>query len=98
MLDLPRIKQQLRVEHDAEDDLILGYNAAAFEYIEQYCGRKIVPTPTLPEEMELTPALEQAALLLITHWYTHREAVVTGTITSELPLGVESLLWLKRAF
>lgn len=33
-----------------------------------------------------------AALLIIGHLYEHREAVVIGTISSELPIGVEMLL------
>lgn len=33
-----------------------------------------------------------AALLIIGHLYEHRESVVVGTISSELPMGVEMLL------
>lgn len=98
MLDTTRIKQHLRVEHDDEDALIEGYKAAALAYIEQYCGRTIVENPDSPLEMEMTADLEQAALLLIGHWYAHRESVVIGTITANLPQGVESLLWLRRSF
>lgn len=36
--------------------------------------------------------IRQAALLLAGHWFANREAVVTGTIATELPLGVEWLL------
>lgn len=36
--------------------------------------------------------LKQAMLLLVGHWYEHPEAVVTGTIATELPLAVKSLL------
>lgn len=98
MLDTTRIKQHLRVEHDDEDTLIEGYKAASIAYIEQYCDRKIVETPASPCEMAMTADLEQAALLLIGHWYAHREEVVIGTSTANLPNGVESLLWLRRAF
>jgi uncharacterized phiE125 gp8 family phage protein len=34
----------------------------------------------------------QGMLLLIGHWYLNREAVVTGTIATTLPLAVDSLL------
>ena len=40
--------------------------------------------------------LKQAMLLLIGHWYESREAVIVGTISAELPMGVNSLLWLNR--
>lgn len=34
----------------------------------------------------------QAMLLLVSHWFENREAVVVGTIAAELPQGVKSLL------
>jgi hypothetical protein len=37
-------------------------------------------------------AARQALKLLIGHWYANREAVVTGTIATELPQAVKSLL------
>ena len=37
-------------------------------------------------------AIRQAALLLIGHWFEHREAAVTGTIATELPMAVAALL------
>ncbi|MCL4065338.1 head-tail connector protein [Pseudomonas sp. GX19020] len=38
------------------------------------------------------PAIIAAVTLLVGHWYENREAVVTGTIATTLPLGVERLL------
>lgn len=40
--------------------------------------------------------VKQAMLLLIGHWYEHREAVVTGTISKEIELAVDALLWPDR--
>ncbi|WP_110693294.1 head-tail connector protein [Salinicola halophyticus] len=40
-----------------------------------------------PEDIEL------ALLLLIGHWYENRESVVIGTITAEVPMGVEMMLF-----
>lgn len=37
-------------------------------------------------------AIKQAMLLLIGHWYEHREAVIVGTIASSLPIAVSTLL------
>lgn len=36
--------------------------------------------------------IKSAMLLAIGHWYTNRESVVTGTIATELPMAVDSLL------
>lgn len=41
-------------------------------------------------------AIRQAMKLLIGHWHENRETVITGTIASELPFTVESLLWGER--
>jgi uncharacterized phiE125 gp8 family phage protein len=41
---------------------------------------------------EIEKPLIQAGLLLIGHWYANRESVVTGTISSSLPLAYESLI------
>lgn len=40
--------------------------------------------------------LVQAARMLLTHYYTNRTAVVTGTIATALPLAVESLCAMYR--
>ena len=37
-------------------------------------------------------SIKAAIKLLVGHWYENRESVVVGTITSELPMAVESLL------
>jgi uncharacterized phiE125 gp8 family phage protein len=36
--------------------------------------------------------LRQAMLLMIGHWYEHREAVITGSISTGLPLAARALL------
>lgn len=47
---------------------------------------------------QIPHAARQAILLLVGHWYEHREAVVVGTITSEVPLAVDRLLWGIRRY
>jgi uncharacterized phiE125 gp8 family phage protein len=36
--------------------------------------------------------MKQAVLMLISHWYENREAVIVGTISAEVSLGVNQLL------
>jgi len=43
-------------------------------------------------------AIRQALLILVAHLYAIREPVVTGTIVSEVPLSVDTLLFPHRAF
>lgn len=99
MLDLLSVKMHLRVDGDEEDVLIGGYIEAAKAHVEQHCDRKLVGSdPVEPEEMGLTPDVQQAILLLVGHWYANREAVVIGTISTAIPLAVERLLWYRKRF
>lgn len=41
--------------------------------------------------------VKQAILLLVGHWFSHREAVVSGTM-NELPMAVQSLVFPFRSF
>jgi uncharacterized phiE125 gp8 family phage protein len=41
---------------------------------------------------DVPQTIRQAMLLMIGHWYEHREAVITGSISSELPLTAKALL------
>ena len=99
MFDMATVKMHLRVDGDEEDALIGGYLAAAKAHVEQHCDRKLVESdPVEPEEMGLTADVEQAILLVVGHWYANREAVVTGTIATLIPLAVERLLWYRKRF
>ena len=99
MFDMATVKMHLRVDGDEEDALIGGYLAAAKAHVEQHCDRKLVESdPVEPEEMGLTADVEQAILLVVGHWYANREAVVTGTIATVIPLAVERLLWYRKRF
>lgn len=99
MIELSRVKLHLRVDHDEEDALIQGYLDAAQVHVEQHCDRTLVEVnPTGPEQMLLTKDVEHAILLLVGHWYANREAVVIGTIASDVPLAVDRLLWYRKRF
>ena len=99
MIDLARVKLHLKVDGEEEDTLIAGYFEAAKSHVATHCDRELVEgNPTGPEQMGFTPDVEQAVLLMVGHWYANREAVVIGTITSEVPLAVERLLWYRKRF
>ncbi|MCB0190639.1 MAG: head-tail connector protein [Anaerolineae bacterium] len=36
--------------------------------------------------------------LLVSHWYENREPVVVGSIVGNIPLAVDSLIWLNRSY
>lgn len=41
-------------------------------------------------------SIRAAMLLLVGHWYENREAVVTGTIATEIPQAAQKLLWSNK--
>jgi uncharacterized phage protein (predicted DNA packaging) len=99
MIALDLVKTHLRVDGVEEDQLIEGYVDAAIAHVEQHCDRVLVEgVPVLPDQMALTKDVRQAVLLLVGHWYANREAVVIGTITAEVPLAVDRLLWYRKRF
>ena len=99
MLDLDRVKRHLRVDGNDEDVVISGYVEAAKAYVAMHCDRILVDAdPAGPEEMGLTPDVEQAILLLVGHWYANREEVVVGVSATQVPMGVQALLWTRKRF
>lgn len=45
---------------------------------------------------DVPESIRQAIRLTVAHWYEHRTAVVTGTITAEVPLSVQMLIGMNR--
>lgn len=46
---------------------------------------------------DVSQEFKQAILLAVGHWYENREAIATsGAVPKELPMAVQSLLWLDR--
>lgn len=63
-------------------------NGVCITYVAGYSSTAAIPR-----------SWRQALLLMLAHYYEHREAVFTGVNTSnEVPLGVKSLLWKDRVF
>lgn len=48
--------------------------------------------PAVPARSTVPPALKTAILLLVAQWYNTRESVITGTITSQMPLAFDALI------
>ncbi|WP_457319810.1 head-tail connector protein [Stenotrophomonas sp. P5_B8] len=98
-IPLDLVRQQCNVLADIEDTLLEQYVAAALAHVEQHCDRRLVESePADISEMNLTPDVVQAALLLVGHWVANREAVVIGEVSNEVQLGFARLLWYRKAF
>jgi uncharacterized phage protein (predicted DNA packaging) len=92
-ISLPEAKRHLRVEFDEDDELIQGLIVAAREYAEGFLNRPLAAEED-EEQPEVKQKWKQAMLLLIGHWYEHREEV--GVQMQKVPMGAEALLWQDR--
>lgn len=91
LLPIELIRKHLRLDYEDEDDLIALYAESALAWALWFCDN-----PKLSEVEDFPASFKAALLLLIGHSYANREAVVIGTITAEVPMAVESLLWSSR--
>ncbi|GHU82610.1 hypothetical protein FACS1894196_1200 [Clostridia bacterium] len=80
---LPRVKQNLVLEHNADDALIRGFIAAALSYAESYqhiaegfYAGKLMP-----------PTTEQAIIMLSSHLYESRDGSTAGFFADSVQAG-----------
>lgn len=93
VIQIETLRLQCEIDHEDHDLLLRQYAQAALDYCLFTCDEPLIDTA------EKVPArMIQAALMLVAHWFANREAVVTGTITTQVPLAVESLLFTCRNF
>lgn len=99
IIPLARMKIHLRVDQDDEDYYIQALIDAAVAFTAQDMGRGLyldtVPQGD-PSGLVVTPDLEAALLLLVGHWYAHREAVASAQ--QEVPLGYWRLVQHYRLY
>ncbi|WP_278939786.1 head-tail connector protein [Pseudomonas helleri] len=91
LLSISLMRKHLRVDHEDDDDLIELYAESALAWALWYCDN-----PSLKLAPDFPASFKAALLLLLGHSYAVREAVAVGTIATELPMAVESLLWASR--
>jgi hypothetical protein len=99
MIDIDLVKLHLRLEadDDTEEVYLQHLIDSAVDAFCVFSNRTLVASnATLPDPvgntLKITKTIEQGALLLIGHWYESREAVITGTISTELDL-TTTRLW-----
>ena len=80
---LEKVKQNLILEHSADDSLIEGYITAAVSYAESY--------QHLPEQYysdnEMPPTTEQAVIMLSSHFYESRDGSTGGFFSDNVQAG-----------
>ena len=98
LLTLTEIRLQLQLEPDEfSDDLLTMYGNAASQYLQTYCNRPILAADdALPVDMDeddttmlLTDDLKIALLMLVGHYFLHRESTSDRTVKT-VPMGFEA--------
>jgi len=83
VLLLSKVKANLILEHDADDDLLLGFIRAALSYAESYQHRPAGYYAKHP----LPPTSEQAVIMLSSHFYESRDGSTAGFFGDNVQAG-----------
>jgi hypothetical protein len=80
---LPKVKQNLILEHSVDDGLLLGFIAAAVSYAESY---QHIPAGTYQVD-PMPPTTEQAVIMLASHFYESRDGSTGGFFSDNVQAG-----------
>ena len=99
------IKAHLRLDDDStdEDTLLQAYGCTAWRLVQNKTGRMLIAGDALPDDAPENALLldddwRLAMLLLVAHWYEHREAASEAAGMKVLPLAVDALIGPYRWF
>ena len=80
---LEKVKANLILEHDADDDLLRGFIRAAVSYAE---SDQHIPAGHYPEHA-MPPTTEQAVIMLSSHFYESRDGSTAGFFADSVQAG-----------
>ena len=80
---LPKVKANLILEHDADDELLQGFIRAAVSYAESY--QHIAEG--FYTEKAMPPTTEQAVIMLSSHFYESRDGSTGGFFADNVNAG-----------
>lgn len=80
---LEKVKKNLILEHDKDDDLISGFIAAAISYAESYQHIE----EGYYESNPMPPTTEQAVIMLASHLYESRDGSTGGFFADNVQAG-----------
>lgn len=84
---LPKVKANLILEHDADDELLKGFIRAAVSYAESY--QHI--SEGFYSETVMPPTTEQAVIMLSSHFYESRDGSTGGFFADNV--GASQQVW-----
>ena len=80
---LSKVKANLILEHDADDELLKGFIRAAVSYAESY---QHTPEGHYTEN-DMPPTTEQAVIMLSSHFYESRDGSTGGFFADNVQAG-----------
>jgi uncharacterized phage protein (predicted DNA packaging) len=80
---LEKVKKNLILEHDKDDELLESYISAAVAYAESY---QHIPEGTYSDEV-MPPTTEQAIVMLASHLYESRDGSTGGFFGDNVQAG-----------
>ena len=80
---LSKVKQNLILDHDADDALLEGYITAAVSYAESY---QHIPAGSYKDK-PMPPTTEQAVIMLSSHFYESRDGSTGGFFSDNIQAG-----------
>lgn len=80
---LSKVKQNLILDHTADDALLKGYITAAISYAESY---QHIPAGTYTDNA-MPPTTEQAVIMLSSHFYESRDGSTGGFFADSVQAG-----------
>ena len=95
---LEKVKNNLIIEHDRDDNLILGFIMGAVSYAE---SKQKMPDGTYARE-QMPPTTEQAVIMLASSFYESRDGSTGGIFADNVAAGerswetIDRLLMLER--
>ena len=81
---LPKVKANLILPHDEDDELLLGFIRSALDYAENYQNRKY-------RRGRIPPSTEQAIIMLASHFYESRDGSTGGFFADHV--GAAKQVW-----
>jgi uncharacterized phage protein (predicted DNA packaging) len=89
-LDLPYVKEYLKVDFSEDDNVISALTLAAQSYINTMLGYKVTDrfntVDGAPDELTV------ACLMIISHWYENRQVQTPGTLGDEIKFAVSAII------
>lgn len=80
---LPKVKANLILEHDADDELLRGFIRAALSYAESYQHIQ----EGYYKKKKMPPTTEQAVIMLSSHFYESRDGSTGGFFADNVQAG-----------